>query len=161
MSMMVIVILAVIVVIGLFAVGIIVSSQKNNEGDNGMIIKPSWTIRNIYLYLVCFTTLVMMMIGVIQAFDAAYGLVYPAPVNQDIYLEKYYPTAEGSGAMTPEEKIKYEDRAKANQEFQVKNNRYNQTKRLFENGVMFFVALPLYLYHWRLIKRGTDEEKQI
>ncbi|NPV27827.1 MAG: hypothetical protein HPY81_10410 [Firmicutes bacterium] len=128
------------------------------------MLKPSWTVRNIYLYLVCFTTLIMMVVGTVQAFDAAYGLVFPAPVRPEMFPEMFkepYQPGKEAANLTPEEKAKEEVRAKANQEFQIKQNRYFATKRLFENGVLILVALPLYLYHWRLVKKSVEEEKQM
>lgn len=155
-----------ILLIGFFVVLFVILSyaltqnanNKSLEGGSHMI-KPSWTIRNIYLYLVCFTTLVMMIVGTVQAIDATYGLVNPAPVHPEVYKETY-PIKPGE-VLTNEEKEKLEARNKVNQEYQIKQNEYYQKKRLFENGVLFFVALPVYLYHWRLIKRNSEDENKI
>lgn len=103
------------------------------------------TIRNIYLYAVCFATLLMMVIGFIQAADGLFGILYPPPAVEAPYYFKEPP--EG---MTMEQ---WKEQERVNQELQQQREHYYQVRRIVESLIMVAVALPIYWYHWRKIEK--------
>ncbi|NPV92494.1 MAG: hypothetical protein HPY50_17150 [Firmicutes bacterium] len=103
------------------------------------------TVRNVYLYAVCFATLLMMVIGLIQAADGLFGVIYPPPPpDTPIFWEKEMP----SGTTLEQA----QEQGRLNMEAQQKRDHYYQVRRIVESLIMCFVALPIYLYHWRKIK---------
>lgn len=109
------------------------------------------TIRNIYLYAVCFATLLMMVISFVQVADGVFGLLYPPPADvANPYISKEPP----AGGI---EQGRWEEQAKAEGEAQKKRERYYQVRQVVENVILFVVALPVYWYHWRKIEKDRQE----
>lgn len=114
-----------------------------------------WNIRTTYLYLVCFVTLVMVMLGTVQIIGATINFVYPAPVWSPGPLEiKERLEVERRNA-DPElvkEQIRLErERAELQQ-------KHDGARRLGSSLALLVVALPVYLYHWRAIQQGERLE---
>lgn len=109
------------------------------------------TVRNVYLYAVCFATLLMMMVGLVQVADGVFGLLYPPPADTQVsYLSKEPPAGV--------EAEKWEEQTKAELEAQQQREHYYQMRRVVENAILFVVALPVYWYHWRRIEKDREEK---
>lgn len=111
----------------------------------------NWSLRQIYLYLVSFTGLVLLIIGMIRSVMAFGEFLMPnayyIPGPAEVYSR--YKTPEGKEIVPKEvveEQIKFEaDRAKE----QSRSFAYNELRR----GLAYVVvALPVWLYHWRKIQ---------
>lgn len=105
-----------------------------------------WDIRRVYLYLVSFATLMMMIFGIIQFLQGTVNLVYPSPTSSYPEWEMKFRTAE-PGQGPSEEEIKKQVEAE-----QVRQ-RYYEVRSMINNLILFLVALPVYVYHWRKIQR--------
>ena len=110
-------------------------------------MRRDWNIRTIYLYLVCFVTLIMMIIGTVQTVDAIVTLAYPPPL--------YYPTPEELKMQAPNQNVPVEvlqERARIEQQRQEQQVRYERVRFLAGALALLVVALPIYMYHWRKVQ---------
>ncbi|TEB04588.1 hypothetical protein Psch_03348 [Pelotomaculum schinkii] len=115
-----------------------------------------WNIRQVYLYLVSFATLMMLIVGSVQLIMGVVDLVYPDPTKGMGYydtkirlsdMQQKYPN------LTQEEFEKQLQEEKQNQEAAW---RYQRIRRFINSLALVVVSLPFYLYHWRKIQRGVD-----
>ncbi len=105
-----------------------------------------FNIRLLYLYLFSFVGLLITIIGSIQLIDL--GLkTYVFKVSEYTYY---------SDPMVEEKaKISSEEMEKRN-----KQEQSNQQKRQLSNSLsMILIGVPLYLYHWKTIKKENKEAK--
>ncbi|MDO9556327.1 MAG: hypothetical protein Q7J82_01925 [Coriobacteriia bacterium] len=100
-----------------------------------------WSLRNIYLYLVCLITLIMVIVAAVGFVRGIVEFAYP-----DSYQYGMRPLDEkGEPAMTDEE-------WEREMEAQERSSRRYAVLSLVGNGAMLFIAGPLYVYHWRKIE---------
>ncbi len=104
-----------------------------------------FSIRLLYLYLFSFIGLIIAVIGAIRLFEL--GLKVYVFKGADVYeYTKPMPVAvEGN---TPSEVDIKEDRSA--QERETKRQRQREVSGAL---AMLFVGIPLYKYHWKLIKK--------
>lgn len=102
-----------------------------------------WSLRNIYLYLVCLITLIMVIVAVVGIVRGTVELLYPDPGY-------YAAPVKGESGMT-EEDIERE------REYQEDSSRRYAILNLVGNVAMLLVAGPLYVYHWRKIEGERPE----
>lgn len=136
--------------------------------------KYGW-IRTVYLYLVTAITIVMIIIAAVgfirlllneyvfgvKSYDA-FTVPYECENAQTIAMQTETigaapaaPAKVTTRVLTPAEKEKCLADAKTRQEA----SHANDVKRdLVEWLAMLIVALPLYLYHWRLIKKEAKNQ---
>jgi hypothetical protein len=105
-----------------------------------------WSLRNIYLYVVCLITLIMVIVGAAGVVRTAVELAYPDP---GAYFDPYAPVKVG-GEMT-EADIEEQQRR-----WQAQSTRQGVLD-LAGNIALVVIAGPLYLYHWRKIEIEKDE----
>ena len=100
-----------------------------------------WSLRNIYLYLVCLITLIMVIVSVVGLVWSSVELIYPDPGY-------YYdvPKEEGGSSDRTAEDIEAERAS------QLAQSRRYAIIELVGNAAMLLVAGPLYVYHWRKIE---------
>ena len=112
-----------------------------------------WSVKNLYLYLVCLVTLFLFVGGAISSINSAMSLALPDQPNVSLtYI--YYPEYKEATRETvfdppPLEEL---ERRRAEQET---NELYYQgyTKRSLLNAIaLMVIAAPFYLYHWKRIK---------
>ncbi|MHB1323305.1 MAG: hypothetical protein ACYCXZ_03050 [Coriobacteriia bacterium] len=100
--------------------------------------KDRWSLRNIYLYLVCLITLIMVIVAVVGLVSGTVDLVYPDPG---------YPLA-----MPDDDSGRSEEDLEAEREYQQNSARRYAILSLVRDAAMLLVAGPLYAYHWRKIE---------
>ena len=99
--------------------------------------KDRWSLRNIYLYLVCLITLIMVIVATVGVVRSTVELIYPDP--------GYYSAPVKDDGLSEEE-------AQKQQEYQEASSRRFAILNLVGNAAMLLVAGPLYVYHWRKIE---------
>ncbi|MHB1382667.1 MAG: hypothetical protein ACYCXJ_10670 [Thermoleophilia bacterium] len=105
-------------------------------------------LRNVYLYLVCFVTLMMVLFGIIFTVQSITDLVFPTT-----YYSYPAPVSEKDGKLSEEQIKQNEENRKME-----KANQENQNKKNVAKAVaVVLVALPTFGYHWRKIE---SEKKQ-
>lgn len=108
--------------------------------------KDRWSLRNIYLYLVCLITLIMVIFSVVNLVRSTVELVYPDPgYYYDVPIEKG-----GTSEMTQEQIDKQN-------EIQRQQSQRQAILSLVGSVAMLAVAGPLYVYHWRKIEGEHTE----
>lgn len=102
-----------------------------------------FSLRLLYLYLFSFVGLLITIIGSIQLLDLALK-TYVFQVSEYSYYPEVAPLdGEKSLVITPEEARKRNEEEQA-----------NQRKRQVSNSLsMILVGAPVYLYHWKTIKK--------
>ncbi|MBN2848256.1 MAG: hypothetical protein JXP72_07395 [Coriobacteriia bacterium] len=100
-----------------------------------------WSLRNIYLYVVCLITLIMVIVGGAGTIRSVAELVYPDP---GYYWGEPIPVKAQEGP-TAEQRAEQEEFARAQS---VRQGVLN----LAGNLAMVLIAGPIYLYHWRKIE---------
>lgn len=105
-----------------------------------------FNIRLLYLYLFSFVGLLITIIGSIQLIDL--GLkTYVFKVSEYTYYSD--PMVEEKTKISPEEMEKRNKQEQANQ----------QKRQLSNSLSMILIGVPLYLYHWKTIKKENKENK--
>ena len=133
-------------------------------------------IRTIYLYLFALVGLALLITGAVKFLDMGLKMFIftkaedPEKLQQRYYysipipiekLENYQTSEE----LTDEEKAtlksflenykKWEE-----EEAKIDYLTSNRQKQASSNLAMILVGLPLYLYHWRIIKKETKEKEE-
>lgn len=114
-------------------------------------------IRKIYLYLFALIGLILITIGCVRL--VGLGLKTYIFIKADIYVE--YPMARPAKAPVEigKETIEMEQPTKEEiEEYQNKQQISNRQREAAESLAFIIVGLPLYLYHWLLIKKDKKEE---
>ena len=108
-----------------------------------------FNLRLLYLYLFSFVGLLITVIGSIQIIDL--GLkTYVFKVSDYTYYADPVMTPEGKPVST----ITVEEQKRRNETEQA-----NQRKRQLSTSLsMILVGAPLYLYHWKTIKKESRQE---
>ncbi|MDI6842922.1 MAG: hypothetical protein QMC94_00770 [Anaerosomatales bacterium] len=109
-----------------------------------------WSLRNIYLYLVCLITLIMVIVGAVGVIRSGVELVYPEPTM----MEPLPKTEGGQPAMTEEE-------WQRQQEIGRQQSRRWAIINLVGNIALVVIAGPIYAYHWRKIEEEKAEPTPI
>jgi len=104
-----------------------------------------WSLRNIYLYLVCLITLIMVIVGAATAVRAVVDLVYPDP---GYYMER--PLDEDGEPMYTDEEWEQQ------QSIQRESTLRYAVLSLVGSLSYVFIAGPIYVYHWRKIESEKD-----
>jgi hypothetical protein len=108
-----------------------------------------WSLRNIYMYLVCLITLIMVIVGSVGIVRGVVELAYPDP-----YVAFDRPIDEkGEPTMTDEE---WERQQKLNAD----SSRRYAVLSLVGNAALVLIAGPLYVYHWRKIEVEHADKPQ-
>jgi TRAP-type C4-dicarboxylate transport system permease small subunit len=104
--------------------------------------KERWSLRNIYLYLVCLITLIMVIIAAVNTVRAVAELIIPT--EGDPYY-RGAPLVEGEDGRDIEVVEK-----------EAELWRLEERRRAYLNLIgsvaMLLVAGPIYVYHWRKIE---------
>lgn len=101
-----------------------------------------FSLRLLYLYLFSFVGLIIAIIGAIQILDLTFK-TYVFRVTEYTYYPEVYPVKGEESVVSPEEMRRRNETEQA-----------NQRKRQLSNSLaMIVVGTPLYLYHWKTIKK--------
>jgi hypothetical protein len=105
-----------------------------------------FNIRLLYLYLFSFVGLLITVIGSIQILDL--GLkTYVFKVSEYTYYAEPVMTPDSKSAVVPAEEQKRRNDLEQS----------NQRKRQLSNSLsMIAIGIPLYLYHWKTIKKESQ-----
>ena len=110
------------------------------------MIRMKFNIRLLYLYLFSFVGLLITIIGSIQLIDLGIK-TYVFKVSEYTYYSD--PMVEEKAKISSEEMEKRNKQEQANQ----------QKRQLSTSLSMILIGVPLYLYHWKTIKKENKEAK--
>jgi hypothetical protein len=102
-----------------------------------------WSLRMLYLYLFSFVGLLIVVIGSIQMVNLGLKtFVFKDVDKYEIYVDKTVPAMERES----------DEVIKTRQENETRRQR---ERELVSSLSMIVVGLPLYLYHWKTIQKGS------
>jgi len=116
-------------------------------------------IRKIYLYTFSLVGLVLVVIGGVRL--VGLGLKTFVFTKADVYYE--YPMVRPVKVMpTPEGKTEeFQQPSKEEvEEYQRNQKISNRQREAAESLAMIIVGLPLYLYHWRMVKKDKEDKTE-
>lgn len=105
-------------------------------------------IRNLYLYLVSFVSLMMILMGVIFTVQNITDVVFPTNYYEMSPVEK-------TGNLSIEEQKIYAENQKRYEE----NRNIESKKNVAKSIAVVVVALPTFVYHWRKVEKEKNELK--
>lgn len=138
--------IVLLVVLGLI-IGLIAAATKVNTSEGGNNV-----IRNVFIYLVLFATLMMTIGGSVAAFMAVADIIAPVPYHQSFEDFKQWgmekmEAGKGSNANLSEAEIR------ARYEAMVKTERERQIDRaknsLIKSMGWIIIPLPVFIYYQR------------
>ncbi|MBN2841288.1 MAG: hypothetical protein JXP37_10075 [Coriobacteriia bacterium] len=104
-----------------------------------------WSLRNIYLYIVCLITLIMVIVGAAGTVRTIAEFLYPDP-GAAFYPYKMEPAKREAEAAELEEQ----------EALQRAQSTRQSALNLAGNIALVIIAGPLYVYHWRKIEEELD-----
>ena len=114
----------------------------------------AWDVRQTYYYLVCFATLLMVVIGVVQSVRAGVDLALPEEGYQPPIFEMHaqvqarFGMADSTYTREELQQMAHEEAARQARIMQ------RRALRQFLSSLAFvLVAAPIYFYHWRRVRR--------
>lgn len=117
----------------------------------------AWDVRQTYYYLVCFATLLMVIIGGVQVVQNGLDLALPqeayGPSPADLEMRLARPTPGGGEApasvYTREEleTMAHQERAR-----NARQQRRGSLRSLLGSLALVLIAAPVYAYHWRWVR---------
>ncbi len=119
----------------------------------------AWDVRQTYYYLVCFATLLMLIIGSVQLVRNTLDLVIPeesyrmTPVDVQNRFQRPMGESADEVPYTREELEEMAEEEAARNERQA---RRRALRNLLGNIALILIAAPVYVYHWRKV-RGLEQ----
>ncbi|MDO9573818.1 MAG: hypothetical protein Q7I94_02395 [Candidatus Contubernalis sp.] len=126
-------------------------------------MKVKWNLQQVYFYLVCFVTLIMIIVGAVNTVRSAVDFLLPDPAMEQSYSYEKPTRFEGSGGNLNEKLFDPDivEMEMKRQEEISRTSAHNQSVRNLLGGViLILVAGPVYLYHWRQIPGLENPEPQ-
>lgn len=118
----------------------------------------AWDIRRTYYYLVCFATLLMMIIGSVQVVQSTLDLVMPEeyyrPTPMEMYQRHERPGVEQSEPPFSREEL--QEMSEEEAERMERQARRRALRSLLGNLALVLIAAPVYMYHWKKVR--ADEQ---
>lgn len=111
-----------------------------------MAVQERFTLRNLYLYVVCLITLVVGIFAAVSLVRNIVELAYPAADYEYGYAE---PAARAPGGESTQETEADRDRRI---EAARKAQRRDAVLGLVGSGTTLLIVAPLYAYHWRKVQ---------
>jgi hypothetical protein len=118
------------------------------------VMKRRWNIHQIYFYVVCFVTLIMVISGITSVVRAGIQMVIPIPDTDRPYFDKPYMPGEAAAKSSLPKEVIEEEIAKQQAFYETQQKTYsfyNPLLMVINGLVQILVAVPVYLYHWRKI----------
>lgn len=122
----------------------------------------AWDIRKTYYYLVCFATLIMLIVGSVQVVQNTLDLVMPEEVYRpspiDMYQRYQRPGEEAmvEAPFTRQELQQMSDEEAARMQRQ---SRRRALRNLLGSLALLLISAPVYFYHWKKVRadeRSSD-----
>ena len=115
----------------------------------------AWDIRKTYYYLVCFATLIMVIVGSVQIVQNILDLAIPEepyrPTAIDMYQRFQRPAGEGVDD-APYTRAELEQMAEEEAETMRRQSRRRALRSLLGSIALVMIAAPVYMYHWKKVR---------
>lgn len=122
----------------------------------------AWDVRQTYYYLVCFATLIMMIIGVVRAVENTLDLAMPEepyrPSVVDVYQRTVRPPlSPPDTSEVPFSREELEQIADEEADRMRRQTQRRALRNLIGSLALILVAAPVYVYHWRRVRRDVED----
>ncbi|MGM0482741.1 MAG: hypothetical protein ACQEP6_02670 [Patescibacteria group bacterium] len=108
-------------------------------------------LRLVYLYLFSLVGLVLVIIGSVQLINLGLTTwVFTEADEVNVYPTQKMPDPESESEVDPEEEKRMEEERA---EYLEKERTARRQRKAAEALAMIIVGLPLYLYHWNMIRK--------
>lgn len=114
----------------------------------------AWDIRRTYYYLVCFATLLMLIIGAVQVVNNVVDLALPAEPYRPSMVEMAERHRQAPGGEPLYSREELQQMADEEAERMRRDQRRNNIRNLIGSLALIGIAAPVYLYHWRQVRRA-------
>ncbi len=115
----------------------------------------AWDIRKTYYYLVCFATLIMLIIGSVQVVQNTLDLVIPEepyrPSPMDMYHRFDRPGSETSSEI-PYAREELKQMAEEEAATMQRQARRRALRNLLGSLALILISAPVYFYHWKMVR---------
>lgn len=111
-----------------------------------MAASGRWSLRNIYLYVLCLITIIMVIVATVNLVRGTVELAYPDPGYYGGPIEKVPGMSEAE----------FEKQQRVARE----SSRRQAILNLVGSAAMLLVAGPVYLYHWRKIESELPSQQE-
>lgn len=126
-----------------------------------------WQVKNIYFYLVCFVTLMMIIGGIVSTLNTSLELIFPwnySPTLMDLSLQEaphdryeQLPKLREYLQENPPDWQKLEENRAAQEKRDADRDRIYKLRNLIGSLALFLIPMPFYYYHWKKIKPGPRD----
>jgi hypothetical protein len=112
----------------------------------------AFSIRRLYYYLVCFTTLIMTIVGTVQIVDRALDVAMPGLYGSSEFelRQRFEMPHRADMAPPPPNEAQIRQMVIAEQE----RERNRALRSMLGSIALVLIAFPVYLYHWRRVRRS-------
>ena len=111
------------------------AAAKAPAESQPILQQPRIDWRSLYLYAVCLITLMVCLFSLVSLIRSGINVAYPDPP----YLDAYNPAPKVDSVVVA---AQIEDQ-----------NRRQAVKSMVDAFTTLIIAGPLYLYHWRLVRK--------
>ncbi len=130
-------------------------------------------IRTIYLYVVALISLIFLAVGIGNLVNTTLkAYIFKGAEKRDYSMcnnQPYFSTIDAQGlknsnATTPEQKTQIDSLLNDYENWQKQNTgeecyKSERQKRMVDSSTMILIALPIYLFHWAMIKKEKKENE--
>ncbi len=148
------IVILILLVIAALMVGVIAAAAKESKPEGGNMV-----IKNVYIYLVLFATLMMTIGGTVAAFMAVADIVFPAPYYQSFEEYKQMPAAKD---VNNEDAVNLSDselktRYDAMVEAEINRQKSRAQNSLVKSLGWIVVPLPVFVYFQKRLGERAEE----
>jgi len=120
-------------------------------------LAKTWSIKNLYFYLVCLATLFIVVGGFITTVNSAAEILLPNKPNVPL-IYVYY---RGDPAVPEQKTPSLSELEKMRAEQERMDHYYNSwaMRRLLNAIALMIIPIPFYLYHWKQVKPKLGRDK--
>ncbi|KUG02633.1 hypothetical protein ASZ90_020001 [hydrocarbon metagenome] len=144
--------LLIILVIAALIIGVIAAAVKESKPEGGNMV-----IKNVYIYLVLFATLMMTIGGSVAAFMAVADIVFPAPYYQSFEEYKQMGIKEPGNETANLSDAELESRYEAMVTAEIGRQKSRAQNNLVKSLGWIVVPLPVFVYYQRRLREKTQE----
>lgn len=115
----------------------------------------AWDIRRTYYYLVCFATLIMMIIGSVQVVQNTLDLIIPEEMYRPSPIDMHMRSQRPGGETALEEPFTRQELEQMADEEAARMQRQSSRRalrNLLGSLALILISAPVYFYHWKKVR---------
>ncbi|MCD4670589.1 MAG: hypothetical protein K8S14_09085 [Actinomycetia bacterium] len=101
-------------------------------------------VREIYLYIICIIAIILFIVGITTIFDSAF--TYVNPVSYKTWVR---PVSDYESQYPDCSKEEINELIEEERQNSIDNEKTFALRGLIRGGIFIFMAIPLFIFHWR------------